>query len=419
MGHTNNLTLRLMHSAILLCGILPLLMIGCKQGESQTAQADAGQQPPPQQVKVMELQPHDLPAQFEYVGRLEALREIEIRPRITGLIVERLFEEGSRVTAGETLFRLDVAPFVARKRVAEATLEEARARLKQTEREVKRLTPLAREQAVSQRDLDDALSNRDLARAAVALAEAELMQAQLELDYTNVDAPIAGRIGLALQVEGSLVSPTSGVLAYLTQTDPIYVRFSISENERLAIDQQVAEGSLQLPPAEQTRVSIRKADGTDYPHKGQVDFTDYRADPQTGAFAMRAALPNPDDRLNPGQFVRVRVEGALFPNALAVPQRAVQEDAKGKFVYVVGQNEQGGTIALSKQVEVGQWVEQTKENGVERLWIIRSGLKAGDKVVIDGTARIFYPGMAIDPQPAGEAATEADPSSTTEQLGES
>jgi membrane fusion protein (multidrug efflux system) len=399
----------------LVLGLLVSLVTACSKGESQTAQAGADQQPPPQQVKVMELQPRDLPAQFEYVGRLEALREIEIRPRITGLIVERLFNEGSRVMAGETLFRLDAAPFVARKRVAEATLAEAKARLKQTEREVKRLTPLAREQAVSQRDLDDALSNRDLARAAVALAEAELMQAQLELDYTHVDAPIAGRIGLALQVEGSLVSPTSGVLAYLTQTDPIYVRFSISENERLAIDQQVADGSLRMPPAEQTQVSIRMSDGSRYPIEGQLDFSDYRADPQTGAFAMRAALPNPENRLNPGQFVKVRVEGALLPNALAVPQRAVQEDAKGKFVYVVGKGEQGGAIALSKPVEVGQWVEQTTDDGVQRLWVIRSGLKSGDQVVIDGTARIFYPGMAIDPKPAGTNASETNQTSTTGQ----
>ena len=404
---------------MLLCGILPLLLAGCGEGGSQTAQADAGQQPPPQQVKVIALQPRDLPAHFEYVGRLEALREIEIRPRISGLIVERLFEEGSRVMAGETLFRIDAAPFVARKRVADATLAEARARLAQTEREVRRLTPLARDQAVSQRDLDDALSNRDLARAAVALAEAELMQAQLELDYTHVDAPIAGRIGLALQVEGALVSPTSGPLAYLTQTDPIYVRFSISENERLAIDQQVAEGSLLMPPAEQTRVSIRMSDDSIYPTKGQLDFTDYRADPQTGAFAMRAALPNQDSRLNPGQFVRVRIEGGIMPNALAIPQRAVQEDAKGKFVYVVGKNDQGGTIALSKPVEVGQWVEQTRNNVRERLWIIRSGLQAGDQVVVDGTARIFYPGMAIDPQPVGTSKTETIQTSKAGHGGES
>jgi membrane fusion protein (multidrug efflux system) len=392
----NKVPYRFTGSAILVCGLIMLQLGACSKSETQTPAE--GTQMPPQPVQVLELQPRDLPVSFEYVGRLEASREIEIRPRITGLIEERLFDEGGQVIAGQALFRLDAAPFVARKQVAEAALAEARARLAQTEREAKRLTPLARDQAVSQRDLDDALSNRDLARAAVGVSEAELLQAQLELGYTHVDAPIAGRTGRALQVEGSLVSPTSGPLVFLAQIDPLYVSFSVSENERLTIDQQLADGSLKMPPPDQTRVTVRMADGSNYPLTGQVDFTDYRSDTQTGAFAMRATLPNPDAQLNPGQFVRVRVEGGLLPNALAVPQRAVQEDAKGKFVYVVGKNEQGGSIALSKPVEVGRWTEQTTAVGTERLWVIRSGLAAGDQVVIDGTARIFYPGMPIDPQ---------------------
>jgi len=395
---------RLIHLSWLAIGLLALQLTGCSQGESQTAAG--GGETPPQAVKVLELQPRDLPIEFEYVGRLEASREIEIRPRITGLIEERLFDEGGEVIAGQTLFRLDAAPFAARKRAAEAALAEARARLAQTQRDVKRLTPLARDQAVSQQSLDDALSARDLARAAVAVADAQLLQAQLELDYTHVTAPIAGRIGRALQVEGALVSPTSGPLAYMAQIDPLYVRFSISENDKLAIERQLAEGSLQMPPVEQRRISIRMSDGSTYPFTGRVDFTDYRSDPQTGAFATRATLPNPDAKLRPGQFVRVKVEGGVLRNALAVPQRAVQEDAKGKFVYVVGRGEQGAAIALNKPVEVGQWVEQETPEGKERLWVIRSGLTAGDRVVIDGTARIFYPGMAIDPQPAGTGSAE-------------
>jgi membrane fusion protein (multidrug efflux system) len=240
----------------------------------------------------------------------------------------------------------------------------------------------------------------------VAVADAELLQAQLELGYTHVTAPIAGRIGRALQVEGALVSPTSGPLAYLAQIDPLYVRFSISENDKLSIERQLADGSLQMPPTEQRQISIRMADGSTYPFNGRVDFTDYRSDPQTGAFATRASLPNPDAKLRPGQFVRVTVEGGILPRALAVPQRAVQEDAKGKFVYVVGQGEQSASIALSKHVEVGQWVEKETPTGMERLWVIRSGLAAGDRVVIEGTARIFYPGMAITPQPAGTGSPE-------------
>ncbi|MCW8881512.1 MAG: efflux RND transporter periplasmic adaptor subunit, partial [Sedimenticola sp.] len=239
----------------------------------------------------------------------------------------------------------------------------------------------------------------------------ELSQAQLDLDYTRVESPIAGHIGRALQVEGALVSSTTGPLARLAQIDPLYVRFSVAENQQLDIDRQLAAGNLRLPPLEQSQVEVQLADGSIYPLTGQVDFSDYRTDPQTGAYDRRATLPNPDARLTPGQFVRVRVKGGVLPNALAVPQRAVQEDANGKFVYVVGQGEKGMTIAQSRPVEVGQWVEKVNGSGSERLWVINSGLAEGDQVVIEGTARIFFPGMPIQPQPPDEKTTEP-PSST-------
>ncbi|MDF1529953.1 MAG: efflux RND transporter periplasmic adaptor subunit [Sedimenticola sp.] len=389
-------------------GLLALQLVGCSKGESQPAEHGMSA---PQQVTVIKLQPQDLPATFEYVGRLEASREIEIRPRVTGLIEQRLFQEGSQIQAGQPLFQLDTAPFVARKQALEAALAEARARLTQAEREAKRLAPLVKTQSVSQRDLDDALSTRDLNRAAVAAAEAELSQAQLDLDYTRVESPIAGHIGRALQVEGALVSSTTGPLARLAQIDPLYVRFSVAENQQLDIDRQLEAGNLRLPPLEQSQVEVQLADGSIYPLTGQVDFSDYRTDPQTGAYDRRATLPNPDARLTPGQFVRVRVKGGVLPNALAVPQRAVQEDANGKFVYVVGQGEKGMTIAQSRPVEVGQWVEKVNGSGSERLWVINSGLAEGDQVVIEGTARIFFPGMPIQPQPPDEKTTEP-PSST-------
>lgn len=391
---------------------LLVLLSGCSESESQPADSAA---PPPQQVTVIELQPRDLPARFEYVGRLEASREVEIHPRVTGMIEQRLFDEGGRVEAGQPLFQLDRAPFEARKRVAQAALAEANARLIQAEREVKRLTPLVEALAVSQRDLDDARSTRELNRAGVAAARAELAQAQLDLDYTRVDAPIAGRTGRALQVEGSLVSSTSAPLLRLAQIDPLHVRFSIAENERLEIDRQVAEGNLTLPPPEQTRVAVKLADGSAYPLSGQVDFSDYRTDPRTGAYDMRATLPNPAARLSPGQFVRVQITGGVLPNALAVPQRAVQEDAKGKFVYVVGQGDNGTATAQPRPVEVGQWVDVAEPADAEPLWVIRSGLATGDRVVIEGTARIFYPGQPIQPQPPASEAAAATPTAALAQ----
>ncbi len=384
--------------------LLLLALSACDSGGSGNENAMA-----PAQVTAHALQAQDLPAQFEYVGRLEATREIEIRPRITGLIEQRLFEEGGRVEAGDTLFRIDAAPFEARRKAAAAALAEAQARVAQTEREQNRLTPLAEAQAISRRELDDAISANQLAQAAVAVAEAELASAQLDLDYTRVTAPISGRIGRALQVEGALVSPTSGALAMLAQVDPLYVRFAIPENERLLIDRQIAAGSLVMPATDQLQVTVKLGDGTPYPHSGRLDYSDYRADSRTGAYESRATLPNPDGQLSPGQFVRVQVKGGVYPAALAVPQRAVQEDAQGKFVYVTANNEQGMTIALARHIVPGSWVELAAENGNERLWIIREGLSAGDQVIVDGTARIFFSGMPVAtgvPATTGDAGAE-------------
>lgn len=397
-----------------IAGLLLLLtgstMFGCGESESQPAD----QAMPPQAVTVLELQPRDLPARFEYIGRLEASREIEIRPRITGLIEQRLFGEGGQVNAGDVLFRIDRAPFEARKEAAQAALSEAQARLTQTQREVARVTPLNKAKAISKREYDDALSNRDLARANVAAARAELTQAQLDLDYTKVDAPIAGRIGRALEVEGALVSPTSGALTRIAQTDPMYVQFSISEKDRLAIEQQQADGNLTMPAPDNTPITVQLSNGSSYARSGQLDFTDYRTDPQTGAFALRATLPNAENKLSPGQFVRVHVGGGVVPSALAVPQRAVQEDANGKFVYLATAGEGGGFVATPKPVEVGQWVEIEKDGKTERLWVIRSGVAAGDRVVIDGTARIHFPGMPIQPQTEAEVAAAAEQAKTAQ-----
>ncbi len=394
----------------LVVSLITLPLLGCEQSESQSAEPSM----PPQAVTVLEVQPKDLTARFEYIGRLEASREIEVRPRITGLIEQRLFDEGGHVDAGDVLFRIDRAPFEARLEAAQAALAETQARLTQTQREVARVTPLNKAKAISKREYDDALSNRDLARAAVAATKAEVTQAQLDLDYTQVDAPIAGRIGRALQVEGALVSPTSGALTRIAQTDPIYVQFSISEKDRLAIEQQQADGSLTLPAPENTPITVRLADGSSYAQSGQLDFTDYRTDTQTGAFALRATLPNADNKLSPGQFVRVLVGGGVLPGALAVPQRAVQEDANGKFVYVASEGEGGGHVAMPKPVEVGQWVEQDNNGKTERLWVIRSGVAAGDRIVIDGTARIHFPGMPIQPQTEAEAAAAAEQANTAQ-----
>ena len=394
--------MRAFSRSVLVLLVTLLVVGGCERGQSQGA-GGAGMPPPPE-VTVAAVVPRNLPTAFDYVGRLEASREIEIRPRVSGLIEKRLFEEGGEVKAGETLFLIDPAPFAAQERALAAAVAEARARLTRAEREAVRLKPLAEARAISRKELDDALSDRDLARAGLQSAQARLAEATLNLGYAKVKAPIAGRVGRALQVEGALVSPTTGPLTTLAQVDPIYARFAVAENERLAIERQVEGGTLELPGQGEARVEITLADGSVYPEAGRLNFSDYRAGEQTGAFDARATIPNPQGVLRPGQFVRVKVRGGRRPDAIAVPQRAVQESAQGKFVYVVGRGPQGLPIAMSRPVEVGEWLQEPGPDGRPRgLWVIREGLRPGDRVIVEGTARIFFPGMPISPRPEGAA----------------
>jgi membrane fusion protein (multidrug efflux system) len=213
-------------------------------------------------------------------------------------------------------------------------------------------------------------------------------------------------MGRALQVEGALVSPSGPPLATLAQIKPIYARFSIGEDARLALERQRDEGSLEQG---RQRVGLILADGTRLDATGKLNFSDYKANPQTGAFDMRAEFANADTSLKPGQFVRAVVEGGQVPDAISVPQPAVQDGPSGKFVYVATPGENGMTVALPRPVEVGSWIGGGEPGKGKGRWVISSGLKVGDKVVVDGMARIFFPGMPIAPSDAGApgAATPA------------
>jgi membrane fusion protein (multidrug efflux system) len=246
----------------------------------------------------------------------------------------------------------------------------------------------------TRRDLDDAQSAVETAAATVKLAQARLTEAKLNLSYTTVTAPVSGYASRALKSEGSLVSPgEDSLLTTVSQLDPMHVNFSVSESERLRIDREIAEGRLTLPdPASggQT-VSVRLADGTIFPRQGKLAFIDARISPDTGAFDARALVPNPDRALRPGQFVRVIVAGSERPNAIVLPQRAVMEGPQGKFVYVAGKSAEGKDVAAPRPVAVGDWVELKDE----RLWLIESGLKAGEQVVVEGMGKLFpVPGGA-------------------------
>ena len=368
---------------------------------------------PPAQVSVMKVEPKTLPVSFEYTGQTLGSREIEVRARVTGILLTRNFVEGGPVAKGQSLFTIDPAPFAAALARAEADVAGAEARLGQARRNAARLKPLYAEKAVSQKEYDDAASAEAIADADLKAAKARLTEAQLNLLYTKVESPAAGIAGRAQRSEGTLVSGPDVLLTSVTQVDPIWVSFGISDNDQLRINADREAGRLQLPKGGAFEVSVKLADGTVVPQTGRLNFSDVRVSGQTGTSETRAEIPNPKGALRPGQFVRVTLKGAVRPDAITVPQRAVLEGPQGKFVYVLGE----GSKAEARPVQVGDW------HGED--WIITGGLKAGDQVIVDGVARIFQPGAPVvvaepgkgEPgkgEPKGEAG-KADPSKAPEK----
>lgn len=363
--------------------------------------------PPPVAVSVMQVTAQDIPVSFEYIGQIAGSKEVEIRSRISGIIEERLYEEGSNVSAGQMLFKIDQAQFKARVAQSRAGLASARAQtssakaqLNKAKRELKRITPLAKKKLVSPSDLDNAASDVEIASAQVLIAEAAVQQAKanltttgIDLDYTLVRSPIKGIAGRALKTEGSLTEVGSNsLMTTVVQVDPAYANFGVAETEHLTMRSDLANGKLLLSP-DGFKVDLLSSEGVLLQSNGKLDFKDYKVNNTTGNFAMRATVKNSEHLLAPGQFVRVKLSGVKRPAAIAIPQRAVLDDPSGKYVYVVAAGKDGGTIALKKPVVPGEWV--TLQGELNNGWIIKDGLVAGDKVIIDGSARIFFPGMAV------------------------
>ena len=364
---------------------------------------------PPAEVAVVTLTRSAVPVTFEYPGQALGSKEVEVRARVTGILEQRLFHEGARVRAGQPLFHLDARPFQAQAAAAEAELLRAQAQRAQAERELARLKPLAEKRAVGQKEADDAQSNVDFANAALKAAEAKLAEARLNLGYTDVVAPIGGVTGRAVKSEGSLVNAAGdSLLTTILQVDPIWIQFSVPDNERLRQARAVAEGRLALPRDQAFDVTLRLADGSTPSRRGRINFADTRVNTATGSYEMRAEFANADLALAPGQFVRVILAGASRRDAVTVPQRAVMDGPQGKFVYVVGKDKDGRDIAAPKPVTLGDWAVA----GTANLWIVESGLEPGDRVIVDGTARIFMPGAPVrvaPPAPPGPPASGAAP----------
>jgi membrane fusion protein (multidrug efflux system) len=349
---------------------------------------------PPPEVTVAVVQPHDLPANFEYVAQISGVREVEVRPRVSGILQKWNFTEGSKVAAGQSLFTIDAAPFRAVLARAEADLVSAQASYDQARRNAGRLKPLHEAKAVSQKEYDDASSGEQVAAANVKAALAAVTEARLNLSYTRVEAPISGITSRALQSEGSLVQAQQTLLTKIAQIDPVHVIFSFTEAEHLKFTRAMADGTLRLPKDGKFDVKLKLADGSEFTRPGKVDFTDVRVDPATGTIEARAVMGNPQGLLRPGQFARVQLSGGVRPNAIAIPQRAVLEGPGSKIVMTV--NAQG--LVEPRPVQVGDWSEAE--------WVITGGLKAGDQVIVDGVvkARPGSPVKIVQAPPAGGAA---------------
>ena len=373
-----------------LAAVLLAPLSGCERADSQP-----GGMPPPE-VNVITATPQDLPVEFEYTGETAGSREVEVRARVTGILLTRNYVEGGHVDAGQSLFTIDPAPYTAALEQARADVASARAKLDKAQRNTVRFKQLYDKNTISQQDYDDAVSNETIAEAELKAAQARLTQARLDLEYTRVESPIAGIAGRALRSEGNYVTGPEVLLTTVTQSDPIYVLFGIADEERRRLNRESAAGQLVLPQDGAFEVTVKLAEGSEYTQSGKLTFSDVRISGTTGTSEARAELPNPDDYLRPGQFVRVILKGAFRPGAILVPQRAVLDGPAGKFVYVVdAQN-----TAQARPVTLGDWLGDQ--------WIITTGLAAGDKVIVDGVMKIG-PGAPVSiaaPAAAADAAAK-------------
>jgi membrane fusion protein (multidrug efflux system) len=340
---------------------------------------------PPPVVALLTVETRDVPVTYEYVAQTAGYREVEVRARVTGILLRRNYQEGTVVRKGDSLFTIDPTPFQVAVARTEADLGVAEARLAQARRESARLKPVIEARAASQKELDDAMSAEQVAEAEVKSIRARLNEAKLNLDYSRVESPISGVASRAVASEGTLVSGPNVLLTTVTQTDPMYAIFGVPDRDAQAMRRDADAGRLQLPADGRLKATIKLADGSVYSREGVLNFRDVRVSAQTGTSEARAEFPNPAGMLRAGEFSRVTLHGAMRPGAIVVPQRAVMESPKGKYVYVVD----GESKSQPRPVEAGDWTG----NG----WVITNGLKPGERVVVDGMMKLSLmpPGAAV------------------------
>ncbi|MBZ4201019.1 MAG: efflux RND transporter periplasmic adaptor subunit [Methylotenera sp.] len=375
----------LCHSALSL--ILCFGLIACgKQDPSANGMAM-----PAMPVGVLSLKATNVPISAETVAQTEGAKEVEIRPRVGGIVLKKLYEEGAPVKQGQALFLIDPAPFQIALSHAKAQLAQQQARVEQTEREAQRLKGLLSTESVSQREADNAASDNSMARAALAQFQANVREAQLNLSYTTVTSSLSGMAGRFELSEGALVNANTSLLTKVCQISPIWVRFSLSDSELALLGGY-------LTPARVKQLNLILANGHEYPQKGQLNFAASSIDPQLGTQQLRASFANDDKTLLPGQFVRVRVTTGSRKGVFLLPQTAVLTGDQGRFVFVAEKNSQGKVLAAIRPIVEGGWQGQS--------WVVLRGLKAGEQVIVDNLIKM-RPGAEVLPHPYQETSPVA------------
>src|SRR5687768_12170037 len=375
-------------------GLFLILLAGCSE--------KAPVPPPPvPQVEVITVATQTVPDEPEFIGQTEAFRPVEIRPQVTGIIKKVFFTEGRNVKEGDKLYLIDRVPFNAAYLSGKAKVAQAQARLVQAEQEVARVKPLLEEQAVSQKNVDDAVAEMLGARAALEAAQSDLIKAKFDLDNTLITAPVNGRIGRSYFYEGRLVSAQTTLLATIDQLDPMYVNVNVPESYLLRRRRELAEHKVQRPDIFQLHGVMTFSDGSVYPEEGILDFADVSLRPETGTLQGRFTFPNPEGGFSPGQsyfypgqFVKIRLKGYIRTDAILIPQRAVQQGPKGSFVYVIDKEDK----AELRPVQATTW------HGKE--WLIEEGLQSGERVVVEGFHRI-RPGVQVSVVPSESGKTSS------------
>lgn len=382
----NIVTQRLRFDICLILFIFFTGLVGCK---NQSASLPA---PPVPEVTVMAVTTQTIPDEPEFIGQTESSRPVEIRSQVTGILKARFFSEGRDVKKGDRLYQIDPVRFEAAAMSAKANVAQAEARLVQASQNLDRIKPLLAEQAVSQKNLDDAVAEHLAAKASMEGAKAELAKAQFDLDNTLITAPISGRIERSRVFEGRLISAQTDLLTTIHQLDPMYVYASMPETFILKRLREGATRRIQGATLYELKGVITFSDGSSFMHEGVLDFIEVGVRSTTGTRDFRVTFPNPDKVLFPGQFVKVRIIGAVRNDVIMVPQRAVQQGPKGPIVYVVGADNK----VEIRNVQATIWQDNQ--------WLIEEGLQGGERIVVDGIQRIF-PGALVKPVTLGSADT--------------